>query len=306
MSKPRVGLVGIGAMGRGVARNLLDKGFELTGFDVRPEASEWLLTQGGSVAADLPELGKQCSTIISFVVNDVQTEAVLFAEHGLVGAMSPGSVFVACSTMPVDYVSRLGERLAAHGIALLDAPVTGGAAGAAKGSLTIMAAGERAVFEAVQPVLQTFGGRIFFVGDKPGAGAQLKVLNQHLCGVHLAAAGEALALAQRQGLPLDIALEVLSSGSAFSWMLGDRGPRMATEDFGQVTSAVDIFVKDLGLVLASARQAGFAAPLASAAFNAFVSVSGQGMGAWDDSAVMCFYDRQPGGLELPKPPPKSR
>jgi len=168
-----------------------------------------------------------------------------------------------------------------------------------------MAAGERAVFDAVHPVLQTFGGRIFFVGDKPGAGAQLKVLNQHLCGVHLAAAGEALALAQRQGLPLDIALEVLSSGSAFSWMLGDRGPRMATEDFGQVTSAVDIFVKDLGLVLATARQAGFAAPLASAAFNAFVSVSGQGMGTWDDSAVMCFYDRQPGTAELPKPPPKT-
>lgn len=305
MSRQRVGLVGIGAMGRGVARNLLDKGFALTGFDVRPEAGEWLLAQGGNMAADLPELGKQCSTFISFVVNDVQTEAVLFAEHGLVGAMSPGSVFVACSTLPVDYVSRLGERLAAHGIALLDAPVTGGAAGAAKGSLTIMAAGERAVFDAVQPVLQTFGGRIFFVGDRPGAGAQLKVLNQHLCGVHLAAAGEALALAQRQGLPLDIALQVLSSGSAFSWMLGDRGPRMVTEDFGQVTSAVDIFVKDLGLVLASARQAGFAAPLASAAFNAFVSVSGQGMGAWDDSAVMCFYDRQPGVVDLPKPPPKS-
>lgn len=305
MSKQRVGLVGIGAMGRGVAVNLLAKGFDLSGFDVRPEAGDWLLAQGGSVAADLPELGRQCRTVISFVVNDSQTEAVLFAENGLAGAMQPGSVFVACSTMPVDYVSRLGGRLAAHGISLLDAPVTGGGAGAAKGSLTIMGAGERAVFESVQPVLQTFGGRIFFVGDTPGAGAQLKVLNQHLCGVHLATAGEALALAQRQGLPLDIALEVLSSGSAFSWMLGDRGPRMAREDFGQVTSAVNIFVKDLGLVLDTARQVGFAAPLASAAFNAFVSVSGQGMGAWDDSAVMCFYDRQLGTAELPKPLPKT-
>ena len=305
MSKPRVGLIGIGAMGRGVAANLLAKGFDVSGLDVRPEAGEWLLEQGGQVAADLPSLAGDCRTIISFVVNDAQTEDVLFGDKGLVGCMQPGTVFVACSTMPVDYVSRLGDRLAALGIHLLDAPVTGGAAGAAKGSLTIMAAGERAVFDAVHPVLQTFGGRIFFVGDKPGAGAQLKVLNQHLCGVHLAAAGEALALAQRQGLPLDIALEVLSSGSAFSWMLGDRGPRMAREDFGQVTSAVNIFVKDLGLVLDTARQAGFAAPLASAAFNAFVSVSGQGMGAWDDSAVMCFYDRHPGTAELPKPPPKT-
>lgn len=305
MSKQRIGLIGIGAMGRGVAANLLSKGFDVTGFDVRPEAGEWLRGQGGHVAADLPSLAGECRIIISFVVNDAQTEDVLFGDKGLVGSMQPGTVFVACSTMPVDYVSHLGDRLATLDIHLLDAPVTGGAAGAAKGSLTIMAAGKKTVFDKVRPVLQTFGGRIFFVGNKPGAGAQLKVLNQHLCGVHLAAAGEALALAQRQGLPLDVALEVLTSGSAFSWMLGDRGPRMASEDFGQVTSAVSIFVKDLGLVLDTARQAGFAAPLASAAFNAFVSVSGQGMGAWDDSAVMCFYNRHPSSSELPKPPPNT-
>ena len=102
MSKQRIGLIGIGAMGRGVARNLLDKGFELTGFDVRPEAGEWLLAQGGSVAADLPSLAEECRIIISFVVNDAQTEDVLFGDKGLVGSMQPGTVFVACSTMQVD------------------------------------------------------------------------------------------------------------------------------------------------------------------------------------------------------------
>ena len=296
-----VGLVGLGAMGKGVACNLVAKGFQVVGFDVRPEMKAWIEGQGGSFAASLPDLGRRCDVVVSFVVNDAQTEAVLYGEGGLVGHMRPGAIFVACSTMPPAYVQRLGERLAADGIRLLDAPVTGGAAGAARGSLTIMTAGDKAVFDEAKPVLDTFGARVYHLGERHGAGSQLKVINQLLCGVHLAAAGEALALAQRQGLPLDITHEVLCSGSAFSWMLGDRGPRMRDGRFGDITSAVDIFVKDLGLVLATARESKFSAPLASAAFNAFLSVSGEGKGAWDDSAVMCHYARHPYEGEQPIP-----
>jgi 3-hydroxyisobutyrate dehydrogenase len=195
--------------------------------------------------------------------------------------------------MPPAYVAELEDRLARRSIVLIDAPVTGGAAGAAKGTLTVMAAGNRKSFEQVEPVLATFGARVYHLAEKAGAGAQMKVINQLLCGVHLAAAGEALALAQRQGLPLDATLEILRSGAAASWMLGDRGPRMVAQAFGDVTSAVDIFVKDLGLVLDAAKQARFSAPLASAAHNAFVAVSGAGMGRWDDSAVMLGYATEP-------------
>ena len=299
-----VGLIGLGAMGRGVAANLIEKGFSVVGFDVRPEMRDWLNERGGSFASDLADVARRCRVIVSFVVNDKQTEEVLYGPGGIAALLAADSVFVACSTMPPAYVRTLETRLASRSVRLIDAPVTGGAAGAAKGTLTIMAAGDKGAFDRVRPVLAAFGARIYHVGDSAGAGAQLKVINQLLCGVHLAAAGEALALARRQGLPLDVTLEVLCSGSASSWMLGDRGPRMANEAFGNVTSAVDIFVKDLGLVLDAAREARFSAPLASAAYNAFVGVSGSGMGQWDDSAVMCNFLATPFKVERPLPDPK--
>ena len=288
-----VGLVGLGAMGRGVAGNLLGKGFPLMGYDIRPEAGEWLREQGGRFAPDLVSLARSCEVVVSFVVDHAQTESVLFAEGGLAAGLAPGSVLVACSTMPPSYVSALGVRLAARGITLIDAPVTGGAVGAARGTLTVMAAGDKAAYERVRPILEAFGARIYHLGDKPGAGAQMKVINQLLCGVHLAAAGEALAMAKRQNLPPETTLEILCSGAGASWMLGDRGPRMAGEAFDDVTSAVDIFVKDLGLVLDAAREARFAAPLAHAAYLAFISVSGRGMGRLDDSAVIRNYNTSP-------------
>lgn len=299
MSKGLVGLVGLGAMGKGVAENLIAKGHQVMGYDVRPEMRAWIEQRGGKFAASLADLGRQCTVVVSFVVNDEQTEAVLFGEGGLVGSFAPGSVFIGCSTMPPAYVSDLGERLSARSIHLIDAPVTGGAAGAAKGTLTVMVGGDKNVFARIKPVLEAFGARIYHLGDKPGAGAKLKVLNQLLCGVHLAAAGEAIAFARRQGLPLETTLEVLRSGAGNSWMLGDRGPRMVGEDFGNVTSAVDIFVKDLGLVLEAARESRFSTPLASAAFNAFLSVSGEGKGRWDDSAVTCHYAGEPYAGEIP-------
>lgn len=293
MKKEKIGLIGLGAMGRGVAVNLLAKNFEVIGFDIRSEMEDWMGQQGGTFAKELKELANQCQTIICFVINDSQTEEVLFGTNGIAKNLKPGSVFIACSTLPPAYVNDLGRRLAELGVELIDSPVTGGAAGAANGSLTIISAGKTDSYEKIKPVLAAFGSKLFFVSERHGAGSQLKVINQLLCGVHLAAAGEALALAERQGLPLDITHQVLCSGSAFSWMLNDRGPRMTNEKFSDVTSAVDIFVKDLGLVLDTAKDSKFSASLASTAFNALIDVSGRGMGTWDDSAVICHYNRRP-------------
>ena len=284
-----VGLIGLGAMGRGVAANLLQKGYDVVAFDVRPEAAAGVIEQGGRFAQDLGELAQQVKMFISFVVDSAQTEGVLYGKGGLVGKTQPGSIFVACSTMAPSYVKDLGRRLKADGVALIDAPVTGGAVGAAKGTLTIMAAGEPDVFARVKPVLETFGKRVYHLGNEPGAGAQMKVINQLLCGVHLTAAGEALALAQRQGLPLDMTLEILTSGAAGSWMLNDRGPRMVGGKYDDVTSAVDIFVKDLSLVLDATRESRFPAGLAHAAYLAFLETTARGLGKLDDSAVMTHY-----------------
>lgn len=289
-----VGLIGLGAMGRGVAANLARKGFRVFGCDVR-EDSRAALAASDRFTTRAADLGAECDIVVSFVVNDAQTEAVLFGEDGLAATMRAGSVFVACSTMPPAYVQALAPRLAAKGISLLDAPVTGGAVGAAKGTLTIMAAGPKAAFERAKVVLEAFGARVHHLSEANGAGCQMKVINQLLCGVHLAAAAEALALAKAQGLPLGPTLEILTSGAAHSWMLGDRGPRMATHDFGNVTSAVDIFVKDLSLVLDATRATKFPAPLAHAAYMAFLATSARGQGGQDDSAVITDYELRTGG-----------
>lgn len=285
----RVGLIGLGAMGRGVARNLLKKGFAVTGADVSARALQWLSEQGGDVAADMAAVAHECRVVITFVVNEKQTEDVLFGAGGLAGRLQRDSVVVTCSTMPPAYVRSLGVRLRELDLQLVDAPVTGGMAGAENGTLTVMAAGERAAFERVKPVLSAFGARLFHLGEEPGMGSQMKVVNQLLCGIHIVAAAEGLALAKKHGLPLDTTLEILRSGAASSWMLGDRGPRMVTEAFDDVTSAVDIFVKDMGLVLDAARESRFAAPLAHAAFLSFLAANARGWGAHDDSAVMRNY-----------------
>ena len=288
-----IGVVGLGAMGRGVAANLLQKGFAVAGVDVNAAALIWLRERGGVVAQDAAELAAACNIVVSFVVDDRQTEEVLFGGFGLASALRPGSLFIACSTMAPSYVRTLGERLSERGIDLLDAPVTGGRVGAERGTLTIMVGGPARLLERAKPVLATFGARIFHLGESHGAGAQMKVINQLLCGVHLAAAAEGLALAKRHGLPLETTLEILKSGAASSWMLGDRGPRMVEGAFDDVASAVDIFVKDMGLVVDAARESRFAAPLTHAAFLSFLAASDKGWGALDDSAVMRNYETDP-------------
>lgn len=280
-------------MGRGAATNLLAKGFDVLGFDVRAEANDWLREQGGSVATSLRELATRTRIVISFVVNSQQTESVLYGEGGLVGGLSAGAVVIVCSTMDPAYVQDLAQRLARDSIHLVDAPVTGGAAGAAKGTLTIMGSGVTEAFDEARPVLAAFGTRIYHLGPA-GAGARMKVLNQLLCGVHLAVAGEAIALARHQGLPLEMTLEILGSGAAGSWMLADRGPRMVSERFDDVTSAIDIFVKDMSLVLDATREARFAAPLAHAAYLSFIQAAARGLGAKDDSAVTTNYHLENG------------
>ena len=290
-TKPVVGLVGLGGMGKGVALNLLSKGYDVVGFDVNSEALRWLESQGGKTSPSLRQGAGSVDILISFVVNDAQTESALFGQDGALESLQSHALVVTCSTMPPSYVQSLGKRLQARGIGLVDAPVTGGQVGAHAGTLTIMAAGHPVHVACVKPVLETFGKSVYVLGDEPGMGSQMKVINQLLCGVHLAAAGEALALARRAGLPLDTSLEILKSGAASSWMLGDRGPRMVRESFDDITSAVNIFVKDLGLVVDAARQSTFPAPIANAAYLSFLATAAKGWGALDDSAVFKHYSQ---------------
>ncbi|WP_457108464.1 NAD(P)-dependent oxidoreductase [Methylobacterium sp. P5_C11] len=287
MALNQIALVGLGAMGLPIATNLVAAGFAVRGYDLRPEGRAALAAAGGIPAETPAEAAAGADALLLMVVNAAQAEDVLFAQ-GALDALAPDGIVALTATCPPQAVEQLAERVAAAGRRFVDAPVSGGVVGAQAGRLTIMAAAPAETLAALRPALDTLGDRIFHVGERPGQGATVKAVNQLLCGVHIAAAAEALALAGRVGVDLAVVLEILSGSSAASWMLRDRGPRML-EAAPQVTSAVDIFVKDLGIVLEAGRGAGAALPLAALAHQLFVSTSGRGDGVADDSQVIRAY-----------------
>lgn len=289
---PDIAFVGLGAMGGPMAGHLAAAGFQVQGFDIDAAAVKRMTDAGGSAASSSAGAAKGAALLILMVVDARQAEGVLF-EDGALDALQDGATVALMSTcLPVD-VTRLADRVAARGRHFCDASVSGGRAGAQTADLTIMAAGSDAAFGACADAFQAMGSRIVRVGDQPGQGAVAKTVNQLLCGVHLAAAGEALALAERMHLDMSAMLEIVGGSAASSWMLRDRGPRMIGTQSG-VTSKVDIFVKDLGIVLETAAFERMALPLAAAAHQMFLASSGRGDGDLDDSQVICSWRRLSG------------
>jgi L-threonate 2-dehydrogenase len=283
----RVAFVGLGAMGLPMAANLVGRGFAVTGFDLNAAALDALERAGGARAGTAAEAASGADVLVLMVVNAAQAEAVLF-EGGALAALAEGGVVALMATCSPASVEANEARVRAAGRRLVDAPVSGGVAGAKASTLTIMAAGAPDAFEAVRPVFEAFGDKVFLVGERPGQGAMVKTVNQLLCGVHIAVVAEAFALAAKVGVDLKILLEIMSGSAASSWMLKDRGPRMLETD-PEVTSAVDIFVKDLGIVLDAGRGTKAALPLAAVAHQMFLAASGRGEGAADDSQVIRSY-----------------
>lgn len=289
MTSLTLGFIGLGAMGQNASRRLLMAGHRVQGFDLRTQNLETFAANGGHAVASpaLTSLGA-VGTVL-FVVNATQAESVLFGGDGLATAAAPGHLVISCVTMSAADARRLAERCTDHGLVFVDAPVSGGVKGAEAGSLSIMAAGPATALDACEPVLAAMGSRVLRVGHEAGQGSTFKTINQLLCGVHLAAAGEALAMAARAGLDTQQVYDLVSQSAASSWMLCDRGPAMVERQYVPVRSAVDIFVKDLGLVLDLARELRFPAAVSAAALQSFLGASGAGYGARDDAAVTEFY-----------------
>jgi len=279
--------IGLGAMGLPMAERLVGAQLRVVGFDLRPEAMVTLEAKGGHGARSIAEAARGADTLITMVVNADQAEDVLFAK-GAVEALAPGASVIVMATCAPARVQAMAARVKATGRAFIDAPVSGGVAGASTGTLTIMAAAPEADFARVKPVLEVLGNKLFHLGEAAGQGAAMKVVNQLLCGVHIAVAAEGLAFAESAGIDPAKALEILSGSAAQSWMLNARGKRMVADD-GQVTSAVDIFVKDLSLVLDAGRAMKAGLPLAAAAHQLFLAASGMGHGSRDDSQVIETY-----------------
>ena len=215
-----------------------------------------------------------------------QVEEVLFGDEPASAALAPGAVVLVMATVGPDAVVGWADRLAAEGIQLVDAPVSGGVARAADGDLLIMVSGEEEPVRRVRPLLDAMASSAPVVGAHPGDGQKVKLVNQMLCGVHIAVAGEALAFAEAMGLDAGACWEVLRDGAAASFMLDDRGARMVDGTFEEVRSALDIFVKDMGLVTDAAQTSGFQAPLAAAAHRFYLAGRDAGLGRLDDSSVI--------------------
>lgn len=282
-----IAFVGLGAMGAPMAENLVKRQFRVTGFDMRQEARAALVAAGGHAADSARAAAEGAQVLILMVVNAAQARAVLF-EAGALAALAPAATIILMATCPPGEVEAIAAEVEKSGRRFVDAPVSGGVNGARNGTLTIMAGASQESFDAGKPMLDAMGDKVFHVGLKPGQGATVKTVNQLLCGVHIAVAAEALSLAQKAGIDGRLLFEIMGGSAASSWMLRDRGPRML-DDEPPVASAVDIFVKDLGIVLDAGRAAKAALPLAATAHQMFLAASGLGHGGRDDSQVVRAY-----------------
>jgi L-threonate 2-dehydrogenase len=295
--KPRVAVIGLGSMGFGMATSLRRKGFDVTGYDVSVDAVARFVADGGSGAKTPAEAAKAADIVVCVVLNAAQTETVMFGGDGVLETLAKDTVFVSSATMDPEVAKRLAKQLEATGRHYLDAPISGGAQRAAQGELTILASGSAAAFAKARPVLDAMAAKLYELGDAAGQGAAFKMINQLLAGVHIAAASEAITFAARQGLDLQKVYEVITASAGNSWMFENRMPNVIAGDY-KPRSAVEIFVKDLGIVQDMARNARFPAPLASAALQMFLMASASGMGRDDDASVARLYGRI-SGTKLP-------
>ena len=296
----KVGLIGLGAMGSGMASSLRRAGFDLYVFDVRSDIARQFCETGGTACESIKELGSICDVVVSVVVNAAQTEEVLFGSPtspGLADSLKPQSVFVMCSTVDPNISIAFESRLAKKDILYVDAPISGGAAKAASGEMTMMTSASAAAYELVNPILDAMSGTVYRLGDKAGIGSKVKVINQLLAGVHIAAAAEAMALGLREGVDSNALYEVITHSAGNSWMFENRMAHVLAANY-EPLSAVDIFVKDLGIVLDMARASKFPLPLSSTAHQMFMQASTAGFAKEDDSAVIKIFP----GIDLPKAP----
>lgn len=293
-----LGVIGLGSMGYGAATSALRRGAEVWGLDVRAEVRERFAGEGGRAAASLAELGERCDVVLVLVVTAAQTEEVLFGVDGLAASLKAGAVVIASATVDPALPPVWEARLAERGIHLIDAPVSGGAAKAAAGEMTVMASGQPEAFVAAGDVLDRIAGKVYRLGDRAGIGSTVKMVNQHLAGVHIAAACEAMALGMRAGADPQTLYDVICHSAGMSWMFENRVPHILNGDYRPL-STVNIFVKDLGIVLDAARKLAFPLPLAAAAHQLYLASAAAGRGLEDDSAVVKFY-ADLAGIELPK------
>lgn len=280
-------------MGSAVARRLLDCGHPVSVRDVRPDAEAPLARAGARICASPAAVAAGCDVVITLVVDAAQTDEVLFGPDGVVAGAGKEVVVVVMSTLSPAFVAAAAARLAAAGIAFVDSPCSGGPARARAGEMSTMIAADPALLARHAPLLASLSSRRFVVGDRPGDGARMKVVNNLLAGANLVAAAEAMDLGVRLGLDARRLFEVVSESSGASWIFGDRMSRVLAGD-REAKARLDILRKDLSLAVEAARDTGSPGTMARAAARVFDEASAAGMGDEDDSALVDWYARGAG------------
>jgi 3-hydroxyisobutyrate dehydrogenase-like beta-hydroxyacid dehydrogenase len=303
----KVGIVGVGAMGMGVAKALLAKSFDVVVRDLVAAREDEAVGAGAKRAASASELAKRVDVMITLVVDASQTRDVLSEVcPGPVPGMSrvrPGSdpgqtpVVMMCSTIAPTDTEEIAAALAKRDIAMLDAPVSGGPARAHTGTLSMMASGSDAAFERCRPVIEAMSSKCFRMSDRAGDGSRMKIVNNMLAAANLAAGCEAMAMAAKLGLDLEQAADVVSASSGASWIFADRMPRALAGDYAP-RAAARVLLKDVGLFVHAARQLGLSAPMAECAHEIFHDTVARGFAEEDDAAVLKRY-AQAWRVELP-------
>lgn len=290
MAKPTIGFIGLGAMGLPMAKVMVNDGFTVYAYDINAEAVKSFAGAGGNGVNTIQGAAQEADVFYLMVVNAEQVRTVL---DEATKTLKKGAVVIVGSTITPADAKSIASEMEAQGYLLIDAPVSGGVVGATAASLSVMASGPAQAFEIAQSVLDCIGGNVFNLGEENGNGSAVKVINQLLCGVHIASMAEAIALGVKAGIDSQQLYDVITKSAGNSWMFENRAPHMIQNDYTP-HSAVDIFVKDLGIVLGTGKDNKFPLPLASTALQLFTMASAAGFGRMDDSALVKVYEMMTG------------
>ena len=288
-------VVGLGSMGFGIAQSLIRAGYSVYGQDKNLKQQKRLIEKGG-YDKNIPFNDLQAVIIV--VLNEKQTREIIFGQNGISEKLKKNSLIMVCTTVAPDFAKEMASSCNDKGLLYLDAPISGGSKKSAEGKLSYMISGSPKAFEVAKPILDCTSETVFEFGEHVGSGSAMKAVNQMLAGVHIAAMAEAITFGITQGIDPKRFLEVISKCAGTSWMLENRTPHIIDNDYSP-KSSINIWPKDLGIVLDIAKNSNFPAPLTAAALQQFISAAGSGLGQEDDAAVAKIYARN-AGIKLPQ------
>ncbi len=288
-------VVGLGSMGFGIAQSLIRAGYSVYGQDKNLKQQKRLIEKGG-YDKNIPFNDLQAVIIV--VLNEKQTREIIFGQNGISEKLKKNTLIMVCTTVAPDFAKEMASSCNDKGLLYLDAPISGGSKKSAEGKLSYMISGSPKAFEVAKPILDCTSETVFEFGEHVGSGSAMKAVNQMLAGVHIAAMAEAITFGITQGIDPKRFLEVISKCAGTSWMLENRTPHIIDNDYSP-KSSINIWPKDLGIVLDIAKNSNFSAPLTAAALQQFISAAGSGLGQEDDAAVAKIYARN-AGIKLPQ------